>query len=101
MLQLGTVRRVALLTLSIAVSACVIGRSSRPTQIESAQGPLAPPVTGAPVVPQTLAEDSDAPPGPGKPGAVWVRGYWHWDGVKHVWVRGRWQMTAPTQSADH
>ncbi len=84
--------RLALLVLpSLMLTACVIGRTSRPSQIESAQGPLAPPVTGSPVVPQTLAEDSDAPPGPGKPGAVWVQGYWHWDGVHYVWQRGRWQ----------
>ena len=57
---------------------------------EPAKGPLAPAVTGSPVDPHTLAEDSDAPSGPGKPGAVWVRGYWHWDGVTYVWQRGRW-----------
>jgi hypothetical protein len=74
------------------IPGCVIGRSSRPTATESAQGPLAPPVTGAPVVPATLAENSDAPPDKAKPGAVWVQGYWHWDGVKYVWQRGRWQQ---------
>ncbi len=73
--------------LSIA-EACVIGRGSRASQSESAQGPLAPAVSGAPVVPQTLAEASDAPAAPGKPGAVWMQGYWHWDGVRYVWQRG-------------
>jgi WXXGXW repeat (2 copies) len=74
------------------IPACVIGRSARPTATESAQGPLAPPVSGAPVVPATLAENSDAPPDKPKPGTVWVQGYWHWDGVKYVWQRGRWQQ---------
>ncbi len=23
--------------------------------------------------------------------AVWVSGYWRWNGKKHVWVNGRWQ----------
>jgi hypothetical protein len=73
------------------IPGCVIGRASRPSATESAQGPLAPPVTGAPVVPATLAENSDAPPDKPKPGAVWVQGYWHWDGVKYVWQRGRWR----------
>lgn len=72
------------------VQGCVIGRPSRPTALESAQGPIAPPVTGAPITPTALAENSDAPPEKAKPGAVWVQGYWHWDGVKYVWQRGRW-----------
>ncbi|MET0795575.1 MAG: YXWGXW repeat-containing protein [Polyangiaceae bacterium] len=74
--------------------ACVIGRSARPSATESAQGPLAPPVTGAPIVPTTLAENSDAPADKAKPGAVWVQGYWHWTGVSYVWQRGRWQRSA-------
>ena len=74
-----------------ALSGCVIGRSTRPSLNESAQGPLAPPVTGSPVVPQTAPEDGDAPPDKPKPGATWVAGYWHWDGVRYVWQRGRFQ----------
>ena len=27
---------------------------------------------------------------------VWVRGYWHWDGVRYVWVRGRWEPARPS-----
>jgi hypothetical protein len=89
------VPRAALNLLLIALFAglipgCVIGRTSRLTAVESAQGPLAPPVTGAPVVPTTLAENSDAPPDKAKAGAVWVQGYWHWDGVRYTWQRGRW-----------
>ena len=79
------------LALSAALPSCVIGRGTRPSSTEAAQGPLAPAVSGAPVVPATLAESSDAPAGPGKPDAVWVQGYWHWDGVKYVWQRGHWQ----------
>jgi hypothetical protein len=26
---------------------------------------------------------------------VWVRGYWHWDGVRYVWESGRWEPIAP------
>lgn len=74
-----------------ALSGCIIGRATRPSVTESAQGPLAPPVSGGPVVPQTAAEDAEAAPANGKPGATWVRGYWHWDGVRYVWQRGRWQ----------
>ena len=83
------------LVLGVALPSCVIGRSSRPSSTEAAQGPLAPAVTGAPVVPATLAENSDAPSGPPKPGAIWVQGYWHWDGLRYVWQRGHWQDGQP------
>src|SRR5581483_10462684 len=42
---------------------------------------------------------TDAPPPappeevrPAQPfeGAVWINGYWHWQGGRHVWVAGRW-----------
>ena len=73
------------------LSGCVIGRSSRPTQVESAQGPTSAAVNGAPVLPALGADTSEAPPPTAKPGAVWVKGYWHWDGVRYVWQRGRWR----------
>lgn len=84
--------RVALYGLWLGtLSGCVIGRSTRPSLTESAQGPLAAPVTGSPIAPQTAPEDEDAPPASAKPGATWVSGYWHWDGVRYVWQRGRYQ----------
>ena len=70
----------------------MIGRPARPSQNESAQGPSAAPVTGSPVIPQNGPDTNEAPPGaPPKPGRIWVRGYWHWDGVSYVWQRGHWQ----------
>ena len=78
--------------LAVGSASCVIGRPARPSQPESAQGPSAPPVTGSPVVPATSPPDGDeARPATEKPGAIWVRGYWHWDGVRYVWQRGRWE----------
>jgi hypothetical protein len=71
--------------------ACVIGRSTRPTSSESAQGPSAVAVTGAPVVPQTAPAAENDTPSQAKPGMVWVVGYWHWDGVRNVWQRGHWE----------
>jgi hypothetical protein len=78
---------------AVLLSGCVIGRSSRPSQVESAQGPAANPVTGSPVVPHTVPADEETPPSTEKPGYTWVRGYWHWDGVRYIWQRGRWQAT--------
>ena len=28
-------------------------------------------------------------------GFVWVPGYWHWRGHRHVWVRGHWLRHGP------
>jgi hypothetical protein len=92
--------RVALYGLGLAtISSCVIGRATRPSLAESAQGPLAPPVSGSPLVPQTAPPDGEVPPEKGKPGATWVRGYWHWDGVRYVWQRGRFQNDVAQSSA--
>jgi hypothetical protein len=33
------------------------------------------------------------PPQP--PKAVWIPGYWHWNGRRHVWVGGRWSAPKP------
>jgi YXWGXW repeat-containing protein len=83
--------------LAALASSCVINRPVRPSLPESARGPSAQPVTGSPVLPQTVPEgDDDSPPTTSKPGAVWVRGYWHWDGVRYVWERGRWETLAAT-----
>ena len=92
-------RRAAVLLLvssCSSLSGCVIGRSTRATQVEAAQGPLAPSVTGSPVVPQTVSDNDERPPDKApadkaKQGFVWVRGYWHWDGVRYEWQRGHWQ----------
>lgn len=27
----------------------------------------------------------------GRPGYIWARGYWHWDGRRYVAVRGHWE----------
>jgi hypothetical protein len=86
--------------LAVCSASCVIGRPARQSQLEAAQGPTAPPVTGSPVVPETSAPDGDdAPPAKKKPGAIWVRGYWHWDGVRYVWERGRWESSAAPATA--
>jgi hypothetical protein len=89
-----------LLVLALFASSCVVNRPARPSMPESAQGPSAPPVTGSPVVARTSPPDGDdAPPATNKPGATWVRGYWHWDGVRYVWERGRWERLAAPATA--
>jgi hypothetical protein len=78
-----------------SASGCVLGRPARPSQSESAQGPSAVAVTGSPVVPQSGPDTNEAAHGAApKPGSLWVRGYWHWDGVSYVWQRGHWERDA-------
>lgn len=86
---------VGLSLLLTQLTACVIARPARPSQTESAQGPLAPPVTGSPVVPNVMLPEGQPPAGEEKAGARWQRGYYHWDGVHYVWQRGHWQKAPP------
>jgi len=76
---------------SLFTASCVIGRGTRQSQVETAQGPSGAAVSGAPVQPATTPSNDEPAPGTAKPGAVWVHGYWHWDGTRYVWERGRWQ----------
>jgi len=76
------------------MAGCVIGRGSRQSQVEIGQGPSGAAVSGAPVQAMTTPSGEETVPSAHKPGAVWVRGYWHWDGTRYVWERGRWESSA-------
>jgi len=49
-----------------------------------------------PPVQEMVVESAPPPPveevrpAPPFEGAVWIPGYWHWSGARHVWVGGRW-----------
>lgn len=50
-----------------------------------------------PPPPPTVVEVQSAPPPPlvevrpaAPRGSVWIPGYWHWNGARHVWISGRW-----------
>ena len=48
------------------------------------------------VAPPTLRRET---PGPSPfASAVWIGGYWHWDGTGHVWVDGRWAIPPRARS---
>lgn len=69
----------------------------RPISPASPDRPYDPPSltasTRAPVVPPPAPiEQHDAPP---FPGAVWIAGWWWYDGIDFLWVAGRWSA-APT-----
>ncbi|HEX3777731.1 MAG TPA: YXWGXW repeat-containing protein [Polyangiaceae bacterium] len=93
---MGRLSLAAIATLLLS-SSCVINRGSRASLTESAAGPSNAAVSGSPVVEQSSPPDGDSAPQAGRPGQVWVRGYWHWDGVRYVWERGRWEAAPRPQ----
>ncbi|HUS28489.1 MAG TPA: hypothetical protein VMZ53_08270 [Kofleriaceae bacterium] len=46
--------------------------------------------TTAPIAPPPL--QVEAPPAAPVQAAVWVNGFWQWDGAKWLWVAGSWQL---------
>ena len=94
--------RLACLWMSdLSLSDCVLGTAARPSQGEARNGPPPPPdrpATAASAVARSPAALASAEPEAaidptGK--RVWVRGYWHWDGVRYVWEPGRWEARSP------
>ncbi len=91
--------RFAALVLFAVLGGCVATAPTRPTRSETMHGPPPPPsdqhTAGGLLVPgpRASAEPAPAPDPSGK--KVWVRGYWHWDGVRYVWVPGHWEPARP------
>ncbi len=60
-----------------------------------------PPPPSYPPVDELLAEASPPSPLPEMigeapwAGAIWVAGFWSWDGVQYVWLPGRWEQDHP------
>ena len=98
-------RLLGLLASGLVTVACVLGASRRATHAESADGPPPRPTqerTAQQLLNQTPwpAPEPDSRPAESRPGHVWVDGYWHWDGVRHVWIPPRWERVAPTSARD-
>jgi hypothetical protein len=99
---MGAGRRLSSGLVALACAGCVVGSPQRPTQAEAVAGPPPPPSedkTAQQIIDERPRGEArpDAPPGKGRPGEVWVAGYWHWDGTHHAWVPGRWEKApAPT-----
>lgn len=67
-------------------------RATRPFDPTRAYAPPSQAPPPAPVPPAPAApEEQHANSGPA-PDAIWVPGYWHWDGVGFLWVAGRWSV---------
>jgi hypothetical protein len=52
--------------------------------------PPPPPVQPVVIEAQPPAPIEEVRPAAPFEGAVWIPGYWQWNGVRHVWVAGRW-----------
>jgi hypothetical protein len=52
--------------------------------------PAPPPATEVEVVTEPPAPIVEVRPAMPFANAVWIPGYWHWNGGHHVWVGGRW-----------
>jgi hypothetical protein len=84
--------RLLIVSLSaVLLSACVVAPYPRRV------------VYAEPVPVETMAVVDVAPPAPyvevvpGVPyaGALWIGGYWGWNGGRHQWVPGRWEHGRP------
>jgi hypothetical protein len=73
-----------------ALTACVVNRSARPTQADSAHGVEASSLAAPPQVVASAGAPVELIP-PERKDAEWVAGYWHWDGVRYVWQGGRYE----------
>jgi len=83
-----------------ALSACVVAPAPYPTQVYS---PAPQPIYSQPTYAPAPVIVDVAPPLPYQEvvpvapfvGAVWIAGYWGWQGGKHYWVPGRWEHPRP------
>lgn len=91
-----SIRLIALSALTLLASGCVVEQPAprpRPVVVEREQvvqreyvevvAPQPPPVE--------IVEREPAP----RPGYVWARGYWHWDGHQYVAKHGHWEAERP------
>ena len=97
-------RMLWLLASALVSVGCVLGAARRATHAESASGPPPEPTderTAQQLLDQNprAAADADSRPAKTRPGHVWVDGYWHWDGVRHVWMPARWERVDPGDGA--
>ena len=88
---------IAALAATLSLSACVI--APYPRRVVYAE-PV--PANGASYEQPGVVVDV-APPAPyvevvpviPYPGAIWIGGYWGWNGGRHQWVPGRWDRPRP------
>jgi hypothetical protein len=70
------------LVFAVAALGCVATATTPPPRGVTVNGPP----------PAPLADERQAPPGPG---AIWIAGYWHWTGIEYAWIPGHWEGKPP------
>src|SRR5690348_8207381 len=78
--MMSKLRLALFLASAVSMSACAAGYAEGPVEGEvvvQAPAPPAPQVEVRPVAPWGEA--------------VWVEGYWRWNGAEYVWIRGHWE----------
>jgi WXXGXW repeat (2 copies) len=78
---------------AVLLSACVVTPLPPPRPVVYAPEPVA----EAPVIVDVAPPPSQVEVVPLVPfaGALWIGGYWGWNGGRHVWVPGRWEHPRP------
>ena len=89
--------RLSIVSLSVVVlSACVVAPYPYQAAYYSGAGPAGSVVVVADTPPP--APYVEVVPAIPYAGAVWLGGYWGWNGGRHQWVPGRWEQPRPGYS---
>ncbi|MEM9694992.1 MAG: YXWGXW repeat-containing protein [Myxococcota bacterium] len=84
-MAIDRINRLGLLWLAVAGFGC---RPELPLPASAEHEPSDPVVRDVPY-PPPAAKGEEVPPSP-DPEAVWIDGYWHWNGRRYVWRTGSW-----------
>ena len=85
-MRTNSIRTLAIAAALVALGGCAV----YPNNPYYAGGGGAVIASSAP--PPLYAESYGAPP---YAGALWIGGYWGWEGSRHVWTPGRWEHARP------
>jgi hypothetical protein len=92
-------RNAAVIAALAVASGCVQERVVHERRVVERPGPRAEyvEVVAPQAPPQRIVEEEPAP----RPGYIWSRGYWHWNGNRYVPVHGHWEAVRPGYRYQH
>ncbi|NBF04455.1 BcpO-related WXXGXW repeat protein [Pseudomonas sp. Fl5BN2] len=85
-------RYTALLAVVVVASGCVEERVVHERRVVERSAPVEYVEVVAPQPPPERVIEVEPEP---RPGYLWARGYWHWNGQHYVAVRGHWEPQRP------
>lgn len=87
-----TMRFAGMLAAGLAASSCVVGTDRPASRVDIARVPTGEARAASETGLTSECRGERGPrPAPPAPGAVWVEGYCHYDGLRYVFVAGRWE----------